>query len=128
LEASHAAVECCPDPDGSGGQSDEVVRAAGVFGLVAVAVVHFSDIVPTMEQTPWLGVAFSLLSAASVTLASQFLERSSRRRWLGVAAVNASTILGTSSPVPSRRRLIADVGSWSDNLGITALFIEALMV
>jgi hypothetical protein len=111
------------------GQADEVVRAVGVLGLVAVAVMHFSQIVSTIEQTPWLGVGFVLLSALCVALASQLLERSSRRLWLAVAAVNASTILGYvftrsfSTFVDDQ-----DVGNWSEMLGITALFVEGLMV
>jgi hypothetical protein len=117
-----------PDRRGAG-QSDEVLRASGVFGLVAVAVVHFSQIVPTIQQTPWLGVGFLLLSAACVALASQLLERSTRGLWLGVAAVNVFTILGyvftraVSTPLDNQ-----DVGNWSETLGVTALFIEGLMV
>jgi hypothetical protein len=109
--------------------SDPVLRATAIAGLGAVAVMHFAQVVPTTEETPWLGAAFVLLSLACVGVAAQLLHRADRFVWLQVAALNALAIGGYAFT-----RLIStpfddgDVGNWSEMLGVAALFIEGLLV
>jgi hypothetical protein len=110
-------------------EHDEVVRAVGVFGLSAVAVVHLAQIGDTFDHTPWLGAAFVLLGVACVWLAGQLLHRGSRTLWAQTAVLNGSAIVGyiftrlASTPFDNQ-----DVGNWSETLGVAALFIEALML
>ncbi|MCL2395475.1 MAG: hypothetical protein FWC87_12415 [Acidimicrobiaceae bacterium] len=109
--------------------ADPVVRATGIIGLGAVAGIHFSQVVPTTGQTPWLGAAFIALILACVFLAGVLLHRGDRRIWVAVAALNASAIFGylftrlVSTPFDN-----TDVGNWSEMLGVTALFFEAVLV
>jgi len=108
---------------------DPVLRATAIAGLGAVAVMHFAQVVPTTEETPWLGAAFVLLSFACVGVAAQLLHSANRFVWLQVAALNALAIAGYAFT-----RLIStpfddgDVGNWSEMLGVAALFIEGLLV
>src|ERR1700678_2521471 len=44
--------------------NDAVLRGIGVVSLLAIGAIHFLQIVPTTEQTPWLGVSFLFLIAA----------------------------------------------------------------
>jgi hypothetical protein len=104
------------------------VRATGIFGLGAVAVIHFSQVVSTIQQTPWLGTAFLALTLACTVLAGQLLQKGSRLLWAQVAVVNFMAIGGYiftrlfSTPFDN-----TDVGNWSEMLGLAALFIEGAL-
>jgi hypothetical protein len=99
------------------------------LGLGAVAVIHFSQVVSTVEETPWLGAAFVALTLACMVLAGQLLQRGGRWLWTQVAVVNLTAIGGYaftrlfSTPFDS-----TDVGNWSEMLGLAALFIEGTLV
>jgi hypothetical protein len=92
-------------------------------------VIHFSQVVPTTEETPWLGAAFVLLSLACLAVAAQLLYRYDRLVWTQVASLNILAIAGyaftrlISTPFDN-----ADVGNWSEMLGVAALFIEGVLV
>ncbi len=108
---------------------DELVRAIGIVGLIGVAVIHIGQVVPTFDQTPWLGFAFVLLTVACVILAAGLLHRGTVSAWVGVALVNLLAIGGFvftrsfSSAFDNQ-----DVGNWSEMLGVVALFTEGLLV
>jgi hypothetical protein len=108
---------------------DAVVRATAILGLGAVAVIHFSQVVSTIEETPWLGAAFVLLTLGCMVLAGRLLQWSSRLLWAQVAALNALAIGGyvftrlISTPFDN-----GDVGNWSEMLGLAALFIEGALL
>ncbi len=106
-----------------------MARATAIVGLVAVAVIHFEQIVPTMEQTPLLGVAFLALVAGCLFLGGRLLLAGSHRIWLGVAALNMLALAGYAftrmfSTVLDNQ----DVGNWSQMSGLGALLIEGLLV
>jgi hypothetical protein len=108
---------------------DAVVRATGIFGLGAVAVIHFSQVVATIDQTPWLGAAFVALTLACMVLAGRLLQRGSRLLWAQVAVVNIMAIGGyTFTRLVSTPFDNTDVGNWSEMLGLAALFIEGALV
>jgi hypothetical protein len=109
--------------------SSSMARATAIVGLVAVAVIHFEQIVPTMEQTPLLGVAFLALVAACLILGGRLLLTGSRSVWLAVAALNTLAVAGYAftrmfSTVLDNQ----DVGNWSQMSGLGALLIEGLLV
>lgn len=110
-------------------QTDPVPRATGIVGLVGVAAIHFVQVVPTTEQTPWLGAGFVLLTVACVALAGRLIAGQSRATWVQVGVVNGLAILGyiltrTFSTFIDNQ----DVGNWSENLGMGALLVEGLLV
>jgi len=106
-----------------------MARVTAIVGLVAVAVIHFEQIVPTIEQTPLLGVAFLALVAGCLFLGARLLVVGSRHIWLGVAALNTLAVAGYAftrmfSTVFDNQ----DVGNWSQMSGLGALLIEGLLV
>jgi hypothetical protein len=109
--------------------ADTVLQSTAIAGLGAVAVIHFSQVVPTTEGTPWLGAAFVLLSLACLVVSAQLLYRCDKPVWAQVGMVNILAIAGYAFT-----RLISttfdntDVGNWSEMLGIAALFIETILV
>lgn len=109
--------------------ADPVPRATGIVGLVGVAAIHFVQVVPTTEQTPWVGAGFVLLTVACIVLASRLISGRSRGTWSAVLLLNASAMLAyvftrTFSTFIDRQ----DVTNWSENLGMGALLVEGLLV
>jgi hypothetical protein len=108
---------------------DSVIRATAIVGLGTVAVIHVAQIVPTAQQTPWLGAGFGLLVASCVALAAVLLHRGHPRLWAAISIVNVLAIAGyavtrlVSTPIDNQ-----DVGNWSENLGVAALFAEGALV
>jgi hypothetical protein len=113
----------------TGLDSDVVMRATAILGLGAVAVIHFSQVVPTTEQTPWLGASFVALTLACIGVAAQLLYRGDRWVWAQVAVLNGLAISGYvftrvfSTPFDN-----TDVGNWSEMLGVAALFTEGMLM
>jgi hypothetical protein len=108
---------------------DAVVRATGILALGAVAVIHFAQVVSTVEQTPWLGAAFVTLTIACLVLAAQLLQKGSRFLWAQVGLLNLSAIGGyVFTRLFSTFVDNTDVGNWSEMLGLAALFIEGSLV
>jgi hypothetical protein len=108
---------------------DPVPRATAIGGLVAVAAIHLGQVVPTVNQTPYLGVAFVGLTLACVLLAGWLLVNAPGPVWAAVALVNTLAIAGyvftrTASTFFDNQ----DVGNWGETLGLVALLIEGSLV
>jgi hypothetical protein len=108
-----------------------VLRATGIVLLVGVAVIHIVQLVPTFEGMPALGVAYLLLIAGAVVVGAWLVKghRTAPYLWLPVAAFGMAVAFGygftrlISTPLDR-----ADVGNWSCELGMAALFIEGVLV
>lgn len=97
--------------------TDAVMRASAIFGLVGVAVIHFSQVVATIEQTAWLGAAFLALTLLCAVLAGRLLHRSTLGVWAQVAALNMAAIGGyVFTRIVSTGFDNQDVGNWSESL------------
>lgn len=109
--------------------ADPVARAAAIFGLVGVAVIHFAQVVATIDQTPYLGAMFVLFTVACAAMAGRLLDRATGLLWVAVAMVNALAIAGyVFTRVFSTFIDHQDVGNWSEMLGLAALLVEGLIV
>jgi hypothetical protein len=86
-------------------------------------------VVSTIDETPWLGGVFVVLTVGCMVLAGRLLQWGSRLLWAQVAVLNALAIGGyvftrlASTPFDN-----GDVGNWSEMLGLAALFIEGALV
>jgi hypothetical protein len=108
---------------------DPVPRAAAIVGLVGVATIHLAQIVPTMQQTPWLGAMFVVLTVATVALAGWLTLTDHRAAWALVLLVNAVSIAGYAvTRMFSTFVDHQDVGNWGEMLGVAALLVEGLLV
>jgi hypothetical protein len=116
---------------GSNVVTNAILRATGVVFLMALALIHVVQLVPTIEQTPILGVAYVLLIAASIVVAARLVRGapSSTQLWLPVAGLGVAVFVGytftrmLSTPLDNQ-----DVGNWSCMLGLASIFVEALLV
>jgi hypothetical protein len=108
-----------------------VLRATGIVLLMGIAVIHIVQLVPTFHGMPALGVAFLLLIAGAVVVGARLVmgHRTTLHLWLPVAALGMSVVLGYGFTrlfsTPFDR---ADVGNWSCELGMAAVFVEGVLV
>ncbi len=109
--------------------TDAIMRASAMLGLVGIAVIHFSQVVQTMQQTRWLGTGFAALILAGGFLAARLLRRGTRSVWLQVAGLNLVAIGGfVFTRIASTALDNQDVGNWSQSVGLAALLVEALLL
>jgi hypothetical protein len=106
-----------------------VARAAGVIGLLAIALIHLLDLQSKMHETPYLGAAYLALIAASLVSAAMLLHGDNRKAWTSAGALSLATIAGyainRTVGMPSST---ADIGNWLEPLGLASLFVEAITV
>jgi hypothetical protein len=108
-----------------------ILRATAIVSLMAIAVIHIVQLIPTFKQTPALGVTFVFLIAGAVIVGGWLVKerRTAFHLWLPVAGLGAAALFGYgftrlfSTPLDR-----VDVGNWSCELGMAALFVEAVLV
>jgi len=104
-----------------------IMRATGIVMLLGIAVIHFVQLVPTLQETPLLGIAYVMLIIAAVAVGAHLVRgaTSSIHLWLPVAGLGMAVIGGYaftrmfSTPLDNQ-----DVGNWACTLGMAALFSE----
>ena len=105
-------------------------QALAAAGLVGVAVVHLLDTPGKFEETPYLGVMFLGLIAASLLAAELLLRGADSIAWLAGAGLAGATILGyvVSRTIGLPGAPEDDIGNWSEPLGMVSLLIEAVVL
>jgi hypothetical protein len=87
------------------------------------------QIVPTIEQTPLLGVGYVALIAASVVVAAWLAVANDARAWAAAGLLSAAVLVGyaftrvVGTPFDNQ-----DVGNWSCMLGLASIFVEGSLV
>jgi hypothetical protein len=105
------------------------LRATGVVALLAIGTIHFLQIVPTLQQTPLLGLAYVALIVASVIVAAWLLIANDARAWAAAGLMSAAVVVGYAFT-----RLVGttfdnqDVGNWACMLGLASIFVEGALV
>jgi len=106
-----------------------VLRATGLVALLAIGAIHFLQIIPTVEQTPLLGVGYIGLIAASVVVAAWLVVTNDMRAWVAAGLLSAAVLVGYAFT-----RLVGtafdsqDVGNWSCMLGLASIFVEVSLL
>jgi hypothetical protein len=107
----------------------EILRATGVVALLAIGTIHFLQIVPTLQQTPLLGLGYIALIVASVLVAAWLVVANDARAWAAAGLISAAVLVGYAFT-----RLVGttfdnqDVGNWACTLGLASLFVEATLL
>jgi hypothetical protein len=66
---------------------DAVLRATGIFALLAIGAIHFLQLAATFKTAPLLGVAFVSLIMASIVAAARLVVGADTRALPGAALV-----------------------------------------
>ena len=105
------------------------VRTTAVVALLAIGTIHFLQIVPTVQETPVLGLAYVALIAASVIVAAWLVLANDSRAWAAAGLISAAVLVGYAFT-----RLVGtsfdnqDVGNWACTLGLASIFVEAALL
>ena len=112
-----------------GTEPDPVLRAVAVLALSGIAMIHFLDIFSKFRETPYLGVAYLGLIAASLATAAALVRAEARPPWLIAALLAGATMVGyIASRSVGLPAATDDIGNWTDPLGLASLFVEGLVV
>jgi hypothetical protein len=99
------------------------------FLLLVAAGTHIPLISDHLEEAPYIGWLFILLSVVCIALAVAVLFIDNAEVWVLSAAVCFAAVVGfLASRTVGLPQIRDDVGNWTDPLGIPAVAAEALMV
>src|SRR5690348_4897824 len=106
-------------------------RQRWVLAIAAAtsAAAHIPVIGPHLDEAPYMGVLFVLLTVACATLAVLAVGHDTRLLYAAAACICALALVGYAAT-----RLVAfpqlgdDVGNWLEPLGIVAITAEATVV
>jgi len=103
-------------------------RGAAVLGLVVAAGTHVPLVREHLEEAPYIGWLFIVLSAAAVVLAVALLIADTTLVWALSGAVGLAAVVAFVASRTVGLPLIGDdVGNWSEPLGYPALAAEAVV-
>jgi hypothetical protein len=108
---------------------DFVTRAVGVVALAGIALIHLLDSIGKFSETPYIAWMYIGLMAGSVTVAAALVHSRDRRLWLAAGGLAASAIVGyVLSRTTGLPNATADIGNWTEPLGLASLFVEGALV
>ena len=104
-------------------------RVLVVFAVVVAAVAHIPVIGPHLDEAPYMGALFILLTSACLVLAAAVLIRDSAAVYLLVVLTCGLAVLGyVATRVVAFPMLADDVGNWLEPLGVVSICSESLAV
>ncbi|MEA2299438.1 MAG: hypothetical protein QOF77_2374 [Solirubrobacteraceae bacterium] len=108
---------------------DVLTRGLAVIGLLGIALIHVLDAIPTFSELPYKGWMYTSLIVSAVVVAGMLVRGSSRAAW----AASATLVLGAIAAFVYSRTVglpgaAADIGNWSEPLGVAALFVESAVL
>lgn len=107
-----------------------LIRASAVIGLAGIALVHVIDAPDKFDELPYVGVLFVGLIIATLGVAAFLIRTDDMRIWLAAFVLSGATMVGFAMSrivgLPGDHR--ADIGNWSEPLGLVSLLIEGCVV
>src|SRR4051794_7416435 len=105
-----------------------ISRAAAVIGLLGIALIHLLDLQSKFHETPYLGVLYLLLIAASLATAAALIRRDEPKAWTAAALISGATIAGYAiNRTVGMPGATEDIGNWLEPLGLASLFVEGIV-
>jgi len=105
------------------------LRLGAAVGALGMSVAHIPLMADHLEEAPYVGVGFVLLSIAGVLLAQLLIGSDVPEVWMATGAVAALALLGYAlSRSVGLPQIHDEIGAWRDGLGLVAVTSEALML
>ncbi len=99
------------------------------LAAVVAAVAHVPVIAPHLDEAPYMGVLFIVLSVACCTLAAAGLMRDTAAIYALATLTCGSAIIGyAATRLIEFPMLMDDVGNWFEPLGVVSVVAEAIVV
>jgi hypothetical protein len=97
--------------------------------LLATAGTHIPLVRMHLDEAPYIGVLFILLSAVSIVLAVGVAVWDTRLMWLATGVVGALAVVAFfASRTVGLPQIGDDVGNWTEPLGLLSILSEAAVV
>jgi hypothetical protein len=104
-------------------------RPAVAAAAVIAAVAHVPVIGEHLEEAPYMGILFVLLTVACLVLAAAVLLWDAAVVYAAAAGVCAAAVLGyAATRLVAFPQLADDVGNWLEPLGVVSIVSESLAV
>jgi peptidoglycan/LPS O-acetylase OafA/YrhL len=104
-------------------------RFAVALAALVAAVAHVPVIGEHLEEAPYMGVLFLLLTIACTVLAIGMLVRDAPPVYAAAASVCALAVLGyAATRIVAFPQLDDDVGNWLEPLGVVSVLSECCVV
>jgi hypothetical protein len=108
---------------------EAVTRIVAIGGLAAVALIHILQLPEAFDAIGYLGALFIAAIVAAVVLGAMLTRMSDDRVWMAAAALPALLLIGyilsRTSGLPG---FTADVGEWTEPLGLASMVVEGMLV
>jgi hypothetical protein len=105
------------------------LRALGFVGMLGIALIHLLDVIGKIKETPYLGVMYIALMAASIVVAFAILHTGRPLAWAAAGLLAAATLTGfvlsRTTGLPSSSD---DIGNWTEPLGMASMFVEGAVI
>lgn len=100
-----------------------------VAAITAAALAHVPVIGPHLDEAPYMGVLFVLLTAACIAIAATIAVTDATWAYLAALPVCGAAVAGYAAtrlvPFP---QLADDVGNWFEPLGVVSVATETAVV
>ena len=108
---------------------DTSVRWLLVAAITAAAVAHVPVIAPHLDEAPYMGVLFILLTAACLAIGATIALSDASSAYAAAAVVCGAAVVGyAATRVVAFPQLADDVGNWFEPLGVVSVLTESVVV
>ena len=106
----------------------DLLRVAAAVSLLGLGLIHLVDLPDTMSRSGLDGAAYLVLIVSTVLVATALLIVNSWQLWVLAALLGTGTFviyaLSRTVGIPGDS---ADIGNWSDPLGMASNFVEGVI-
>jgi hypothetical protein len=103
-----------------------VARGVAAVGLAAIGLIHLLDAPGKYSETPYMFWMYLALIAGCLLGAVLLLRAHARLGWVAALVLSSSPFIGyVLSRTTGLPGAMADIGNWSEPLGLASLYVEA---
>lgn len=105
------------------------VRWLVVAAITVAAAAHVPVIAPHLDEAPYMGVLFVLLTAACLAIGASIALSDATRGYLAAIGVCGAAVVGyAATRLFAFPQLADDVGNWFEPLGVVSVLSETAVV
>jgi len=110
-------------------RQDTPVRWLLVTAITAAAAAHVPVIAPHLDEAPYMGVLFILLTAACLAIGATIALADATWGYLAAMPVCGAAVIGyVATRLFAFPQLADDVGNWFEPLGVLSVVTETAVV
>jgi Kef-type K+ transport system membrane component KefB len=106
----------------------DVARAVGAVAVAGVGLIHFLLLSDAFKDITYLGVLFLALILGSLWAAHRLIRVGDTWGWLMAGGLAVATLIAyIVSRTFGLPAFTEDIGNWTEPLGLTSVFVEAML-